>query len=203
MKGTDWDSRYAAADGGLFGDTPNVYLTMMAGRADFAGRSILLLADGDGRNGTWAAKQGLAVTAVDLSRVGTERALARDASAGVQATRIVANLMDWAPPEGALWDAAAILFLHGPPPVRARAMETAKAALAPGGWLVLEGFAVAQAAGAMGPSDPDRLYALDILLSQVEGWTIIEALTGLVRLDEGAAHRGMAEVVRLAARKPG
>ena len=203
MKGVDWDSRYAAADGGLFGEAPNLYLTMIAGRPDFSARSILMLADGDGRNGTWAAVQGLTVTAVDLSRVGTERALARDTAAGVRTTRIAANLMDWAPPEGAVWEAAAILFLQGPPAVRARAMETAKAALTPGGWLILEGFAVAQATGAMGPSDPDRLYALETVLEQIEGWTIVEALTGQVRLDEGMAHQGMAQVVRLAARKPG
>lgn len=203
MKGADWDSRYAAAEGGLFGEAPNLYLTMVAGRPDFAARSMLLLADGDGRNGTWVATQGLAVTAVDLSRVATDRALARDAAAGVQTSRVAANLMAWCPSPDGAFDSAAILFLHGPPAVRARAMELAGAALGPGGWLILEGFALAQATGGMGPSDPDRLYDLDTVLGQVVGWTIVEALTGTVRLDEGAAHRGLAHVVRLTARKPG
>lgn len=203
MKGADWDSRYAAAEGGLFGDAPNVYLTMIVARADFAARSMLLLADGDGRNGTWAAAQGMAVTAVDLSAVATERACARDAAAGVRTTRITANLMDWQPPAATGWDAAAILYLHGPPAVRARAQAMAMAALNPGGWLILEGFDVAQAAGAMGPSDPDRLHTLDALLAPLAGWCVIEALRGTVLLDEGAGHNGHAEVVRLAARKPG
>jgi hypothetical protein len=202
VKGADWDSRYAAAERGLFGDAPNLYLTMIVGRPDFAARSMLLPADGDGRNGTWAAQQGMAVTAVDLSEVATGKALARDAAAGVLTTRVASNLMDWDVPVGCTWDAAAILFLQGPAAVRSRAVAMATAALAPGGWLILEGFAVAQAGGRMGPTDPERLYALDTVLGQLAGWTVIEALTGTVMLDEGPSHRGLAHVVRLAARKP-
>lgn len=201
MRGADWDSRYAAATTALFGDAPSLHLRATLGRPDFAARSLLMLADGDGRNGTWAAQQGLAVTATDLSAVATRQALARDAAAGVAVERIVADLSAWTPP-ARHWDAAAIIFLQGPPGLRAGAMELAKTALCPGGWLVLEGFAVEQADGQMGPSDPDRLYALDWVLRRVEGWRIVEALTGQALLDEGPAHQGLAHVVRLAARKP-
>lgn len=199
----DWDARYAAAQAPLFGDAPNVYLTMIAGRPDFAARSVLMLADGDGRNGTWAAARGMAVTAVDISGVATAQAAARDRAAGVSVERITANLMQWRPDPDRLWDAAAILFLQGPEAVRMRALRTAMDALAPGGWLILEGFDVAQGSRAMGPSDADRLYDLDRLIAALDGWRVIEALRGLVRLDEGTAHRGEAMVVRLAARRPG
>lgn len=198
----DWDARYAAAEGGLFGDEPNAWLTMVLGRPDVAPRSMLLPADGDGRNGTWVARRGVAVTALDLSAEATRRAMARDAAAGVTAERIAADLLQWWPEPGRTWESAAILFLHGPEALRARALAVASAALAPGGWLILEGFATAQAEGDMGPRDSDRLYDPDWLAAAVPGLDVHDLLTGRARLDEGPLHRGEAQVVRLLARKP-
>jgi SAM-dependent methyltransferase len=200
MKASAWDRRYAAATGGLFGDQPNLYLRAILSRPDCAPNSALMLADGDGRNGTWVAAHGIAVTAVDHSREATRRAEARDRAAGVSAERIVADLADWSP--GARrWDMAAILFLHGPETLRRHAVETAADALAPGGWLVIEGFATAQAGGAFGPDDPDKLYDLATLRGWVPGLTPVEALDGVVALDEGPRHAGEAAVIRLCARR--
>ena len=200
----DWDARYAAASGGLFGDAPNVWLTMLMARADFAARSMLLPADGDGRNGTWVAAQGLSVTAVDISAVATGKARARDAAAGVWVERITADLRDWTPSPARRWAAAAILYLQGPPSLRWRAVDLAMAALEPGGWLILEGFSIEQADHEIGPRDDDRLYDLDALCQRLGAdWQVEEALTGRVCLREGPKHDGLAHVVRLAARAPG
>lgn len=200
MKAAEWDRRYAEAQGGLFGDQPNLYLRAALARPDCAPGSALMLADGDGRNGTWLAAQGVAVTAVDLSPEATRRAEARDRAAGVSVAREVADLGGWSP--GARrWDMAAILFLHGAEALRRRTVETAAAALAPGGWLVLEGFATAQAGGGMGPDDPDKLYDLPELRRWIAGLALVEALTGVVALDEGPRHAGEAAVVRLLARR--
>ncbi|TVQ55775.1 MAG: class I SAM-dependent methyltransferase [Rhodobacteraceae bacterium] len=200
MKAEEWDRRYAAAEGGLFGDAPNLYLRAILSRPDCAPRSALVLADGDGRNGTWLAAQGLAVTAVDLSAEATRRAEARDRAAGVAAERAVADLAEWAPGPRR-WDMAAILFLHGPATLRRRTIETAAAALAPGGWLVLEGFGLGQAGGGMGPDDPAYLYDLDALRGWAAGLALVEALEGVVALDEGPRHAGEAAVVRVTARR--
>ena len=205
MKGTsaDWDARYGAADGGLFGEAPTVWLRAIVGRPDFSARSMLLLADGDGRNGTWVAQQGMAVTGVDLSAEGTRRARLRDTRAAVAVERIVADLRHWQPEPTRRWEAAAVQFLQGPEIVRKRAISLAMERLAPGGWLLVEGFALAQAGEAMGPTDPSRLYDLDQLDAMIpERWHRIEALTGRVALDEGARHHGLAHIVRLAARAP-
>src|SRR3546814_18397233 len=64
-----WDKRYRAATAPLFGEAPNEYLRMVCARSDFAARSVLCLADGDGRNGCWLAARGLAVTALDVPAV--------------------------------------------------------------------------------------------------------------------------------------
>lgn len=199
-----WDKRYSAAAEPLFGEAPNAYLRMICARADFAAQTALSLADGDGRNGCWLAERGLAVTAVDVSSVATARAQALDRRRGVSVERVTADLTEWMPKAGRCWDLVALIYLQGPSPLRQRALDVAAAALAPGGWLVVEGFAKAQAARpGMGPDDPDRLYDLDEICAVARGFDVIEALAGRVHLDEGPRHRGEAEVVRFAARRPG
>ena len=197
-----WDARYASAPGGLFGDAPSDWLRMALARSDAPSGRALALADGDGRNGSWLAARGFAVTAVDLSTEATARAAARDRAAGVAVDRITADLSVWAPPLGRRWDLAAILHLHGSRALRLRALRLAAEALAPGGALLLEGFATAQAGAAMGPDDPDKLWDLEEALAETADLAQIEALTGRVRLDEGPRHAGLAAVVRLLARRP-
>ena len=200
MKGPDWDAKYAAAPDGLYGDAPNEYLRLTAARHDFAPRRALMLADGDGRNGRWLAGLGLDVVAVDASRVATEQGRALDRAAGLAVRRIHADLADWEP-EGR-FDLVGVFSLHCEPEVRRTALDRALAALDPGGWLVIEGFSRAQAARpGIGPNVPDNLYALDQVLPLPDGMVLVEALEGLVRLDEGRSHRGEAAVMRLTARR--
>jgi hypothetical protein len=197
-----WDKRYRAAVEPPFGEAPNEYLRMICARADFAARSALCLADGDGRNGRWLAARGLAVTAVDVSAVATEKALALDACHGVSVERITADLAEWASEPGHAWDAAFLIYLQGTGTLRRRALQLGAAALAPGGWLVVEGFAKAQGARPeMGPDDPDRLYDLAALREALPALQVVEALAGRVLLSEGTRHRGEAEVVRYAGRR--
>ncbi len=201
-----WDARYAAAPAeGLFGDAPNAWLRMALARDGPLPRRALMLADGDGRNGTWLASRGVAVTAVDLSAEATRRAEARDRAAGVRVARRVADLALWRPEPAGMEDLATVLFLHGPEALGRRAVGLAAEALAPGGRLLVEGFATAQAGGAIGPDDPAKLYSRDALAAWAEalGLKILEALEGRVLLDEGLRHQGPAAVARLLARRPG
>ena len=199
----DWDKRYAEADASMFGRAPNNYVVQTLARPDFTARSALCLADGAGRNGRYLAQAGLAVTGVDLSGVATELAIAHDAAANVTVERFTADLADWRPPADQRWDAAFLIYLHCERTVRRRAVELAARHLAPGGWFVAEGFAVDDGTGPrMGPPDPDLRYRVEDFDSWLTGFDVIEALTGVIRLDEGAKHQGLAPIVRYAARKP-
>lgn len=208
--GPDWDARYAAVEGGMFGEAPNQWLRMCLARPELAPRTALCLAEGDGRNGTWLARQGLAVTGMDLSAVATDRARARDSEAGVAAERIAADLMDW-DPAPRRWDLCALICLQGPPALRRRGLALAARALAPGGWLVLEGFGAAPGlspggapAEGPGPSGPALRWTVAECLDWLapEGLELHEALEGTVRLDEGPKHRGPARMTRLLMRRP-
>lgn len=201
--GPDWDARYLAAEGGLFGETPNLWLRMALARPSpvSAPASALLIADGDGRNSAWLARQGPVVTAFDLAPEAVRRAEARDRAVGVEAERFAADLTAWSP--GARrWDLVALIHLQGPELLRRAAFAASAAALAPGGRLVLEGFG--GEGGGPGPERSAQRWQ-DV---EVEAWTAAEGLVaeelleGLVTLDEGPRHQGPARMLRLIARRP-
>ncbi|MCB1472569.1 MAG: class I SAM-dependent methyltransferase [Rhodobiaceae bacterium] len=201
MSGPDWDARYRAAEGSLFGDAPNDYLRMICARTDFAPKTALLPADGDGRNGSWLASQGIAVTAFDLSAEATRRAVDRDKVNGVSVERFTADVTAWQP-AGRTWDAAIVFYLHGPASLRRACLDKAIASLAPGGWIVLEAFAKApQPATGPGPGSPALRYSNEELAEWVGELQIVELMAGTILLDEGSRHSGLADVVRLAARR--
>jgi len=197
-----WDARYREADTPLFGENPSEFLRQAAARSDFDARSALFLADGDGRNSRWFSRRGRAVTAVDLSDAARIQAETLDRSAGVSVNRLTADLAVW-PGIDDRFDAAILIALHSGKATRRRAVETAIRHLNPGGWLVLEGFSSAQAdRGSMGPTSLEKLYDLAETRSWIEPeCRLVEAMEGLVLLDEGERHDGYADMVHVLARR--
>src|SRR5512141_2705580 len=90
-----WNTRFSA-EGYLFGKGPNAFLESQAHRLR-PGMRALSVADGEGRNSVWLARQGLVVTAFDFSPVGVEkaRALAREAGAPVDHHQSDIFRWDW------------------------------------------------------------------------------------------------------------
>jgi len=200
----DWNKRYAEAEasGAMFGRAPNRYVAQTLARDDFDAKTALCLADGDGRNGRFLSERGLAVSAIDLSTVGTDLALRLDERAGVTVEREAADLAEWSPAAGRQWDAVFLIYLHCERHIRERAVKTAAQHLKPGGWFVAEGFAADTGDGpSMGPPDPDLRYRLQEFENWLGGMEIQEALSGVIRLQEGSRHQGLATVVRYVARK--
>jgi SAM-dependent methyltransferase len=199
---SDWDAKYRAAPDGLFGREPNEYLRGVVARSDFAARSALCLADGDGRNSRWLALAGVETTAVDMSAVAIRNALASDEVVGATVERIVADLETWQPADGRCYGAALLIYFQGPAALRERALRIAWDALAPGGWLVVEAFAKPQMDRPGGPDSPGHLYDLAEIAAALPSHRVLEAFAGRIRLDEGRRHQGEVEVVRYLAAKP-
>jgi SAM-dependent methyltransferase len=196
-----WDERYAGG-GFQFGEAPNLYLESLAPRLR-PGMRALALGDGEGRNGAWLAAQGLAVTSLDWSPVGSAKAAALAARRGVAMECVTTDARAWDYPEAG-FDLVAWIYLHLPPADRAAAAAGVVRALAPGGMLALECFTPAQQGRRSGgPKMPDLLWSRAIVEALFGGLEVLELLEGTVRLDEGPRHQGPAEVVRALLRKPG
>jgi len=194
-----WDERYSGGEF-QFGQAPNEYLRAQSWRFQ-PGVAALAVADGEGRNGAWLARQGMAVTTLDWSEVGVAKARDFAASQGVALDAQQADVTQWNWPE-ARFDLIAWIYLHLPPEDRAIATAGCIRALKPGGLLVLECFSPAQEGRRSGgPKLPALLWSRAIVEQEFATLDVLELTEGAVRLDEGPRHHGLAEVVRCVLRK--
>ncbi|MEM8597195.1 MAG: class I SAM-dependent methyltransferase [Pseudomonadota bacterium] len=199
-----WDATYRETPA-PFGQAPSAGLVagLAAHGPQRPGRA-LLPADGDGRNGRWLAQAGWTVTALDWSETATAAARAEDARRGATPERLVADLEDWTPEAVPPQDLVAILFLQVPSGLRSRVLGLGAAALAPGGLLIVEGFAgAADDARPGGPGATAVRWQTEetVALIEAAGCTVLDALEGLSTLDDGPRHQGRARVLRLVARR--
>ena len=194
-----WNQRYRET-AYAYGTRPNDFLAQELGRLS-PGR-LLLPAEGEGRNAVYAAEAGWAVTALDYSEAGRDKALALAAERGVTIQYSLADLATLAlEPES--FDAAGLVFAHLPPPVRAHLHAQVAAALRPGGWLILEAFGPGQIGRSSGgPQQLPLLYDLDTLRADFAGLSWVRGETCIRHLDEGPYHQGEAAVVQVLLQKP-
>lgn len=191
-----WDERFGAEEY-AYGTAPNDFLRAQVGRIPSG--PVLCLAEGEGRNAVFLAREGRSVTAVDFSREGLRKTEQLARSAGVSVRTVHADLAEYEPPAGVFSGVVAI-FAHLPPAVRAVAFARAARALIPGGVFVLEAYTVEQVAlGTGGPRDPSLCMSLDALEVELAPLTVV--LGRHVRRDihEGAFHDGPSATVQLVA----
>ncbi len=192
-----WNERYRDPRY-LFGERPNDFLVeaeIMLGR----GSRLLVIGDGEGRNGVWLAQQGHQVTTVDLSEVGVAKSRALAQARGVELDAHVANLTDFLdqPASAGPWDGVVSIFCHLPPEVRSQISPELATRLAPRGLLILEAYTPAQIGlGSGGPSDESVLLTRD----RVEhDWGSLQLDIRLVerRIFEGPGHQGLSSVIQV------
>lgn len=196
-----WDKRYAQP-GFLFGTEPAAFLTKHKAVLPDGG-TCLCVADGEGRNSVWLARQGLDVSAMDSSEVGVTKAngLARDA--GVDVDFQVADLRtwDWAPDR---WDVVAAIFIQfADPAFRDQIFAGMKRTLKPGGLLLLHGYRPEQIGyGTGGPPCAENMYTQEMLRSAFGDFDVQVLDAYDAEVDEGAGHSGMSALIDLVAVKP-
>ncbi len=196
-----WNARFGGEDY-HFGTEPNAFLAAQVQRLR-AGMSALCVADGEGRNSVWLARHGLRVAAFDVSPVGVDKARRLALEAGVEVDHRVADINDWD------WDAArydlvlAIFIQFASPPERARIFAGMMRALAPGGLLVLQGYAPRQIEYKTGgPGVLENLYTAELLREQFAALDILHLAEHDDEIREGKGHSGMSALVDLVARRP-
>jgi SAM-dependent methyltransferase len=212
-----WNTRYTEP-GYAYGTEPNAFLVSQQSRLQ-PGMRALAVADGEGRNGVWLARQGLDVLSVDASEVGLRKTRALAAAKGVRVRTEQVDLVTWDWPHSE-FDVVIAIYIHLAPAHRARVHQHMLDALKPGGVVILEAFTPEQLNyKSGGPQATEMLFTVQMLRSDfdVQGCTnaagagcagavaageILLLEETLTDLEEGVYHRGRAAVVRAVIRRP-
>lgn len=196
-----WNQRFSGADY-VFGREPNAYLREKASHLPSGGR-VLCVADGEGRNSVWLARQGFQVEAFDIAATGVDKARKLAQDAGVTVDYRVSDCDAW-PWATASHDAVVAIFIQfADPAMRARLFARMVQALKPGGVLILQGYTPAQLQHKTGgPGELSHLYTPELLREAFRSLEIVELVDYEAELSEGARHVGRSALVGLVARKP-
>lgn len=186
-----WDQRYGGEDL-VYGEEPNAFIASIVDRLP-AGR-VLCIGEGEGRNAVYLASQGFAVTAIDLSEVGLDKARRLAARRGVAIETVRADLTEHAFGEG--WSAIINVWCHMPSASRRVVHAKVAAALAPGGLYAIVHYTPAQLAFATGgPKDPDMLLTAEALRAELPTLTWLHLEEAVRVVHEGPLHGGESAVL--------
>lgn len=196
-----WNTRFSE-ESYLFGTEPNAFLSSQHARLK-PGMRALAIADGEGRNGVWLAKQGLDVLSVDFSPVALKKAneLAKAAQVPLTTECVDLATWDW---RTARFDLVVAIFIQfADPTLRDYIFQKMKDALVPGGLLLLEGYRPEQLAyGTGGPQELSKLYTPALLKGAFDDMDILLLEEYDADLSEGERHKGMSAIIDLVAQKP-
>jgi SAM-dependent methyltransferase len=193
-----WDERYSA-EAYAYGKTPNEFLVENV-RWIPKGK-VLSLAEGEGRNAVFLAKQGYVVTAVDASLVGLNKARKLAEENDVVVEFIQADLADYDLGENQ-WDGIVSIFCPLPSSLRKELYKKVLAGLKPNGVFLLEAYTPDQLKhGTGGGNSVDTMQSEKSLRVELAGLKF-KHLTELERnVIEGIYHTGIGSVVQAIATK--
>ena len=196
----NWNRRFGA-EGFLFGTEPNAWLREHAA-VWTPGQRVLSVADGEGRNSVWLARQGLLVDAFDISEVGVAKARKLAASEGVTVRFAVSDCDAYPWPRDTYDGVAAIFVQFADPALRGRLFANVKRTLKPGGTLVLQGYTPKQLDYKTGgPPHASHLYTEALLRDAFADFDVMELREYEAELAEGSGHRGRSALIGMVARR--
>jgi len=198
-----WNERYRAADF-AYGEAPNVFFRQHLD--SLAPGSLLLPADGEGRNGVYAASRGCDVFSSDLSQEGMIKAEKLARRAGVSLDYRVGDFGTLEYPS-AYFDAAGLIYGHFSPDKKTAYHQKVDKLLKPGGMVILEAFSKNHLKfnqtnpEAGGPRDAALLFSTEEIRSYFPEYECLKLEEVEIVLQEGVFHRGRASVIRFVGRK--
>ena len=193
-----WDERYSA-EGYAYGTTPNTFLEENFNCIPKG--KILSLAEGEGRNAIFLAKQGYSVTAVDASIVGLNKArnLAKENEVVVEF--IHADLAAYNLGENK-WDGIVSIFCPLPSSLRKDLYKKVIAGLKRNGVFLLEAYTPDQLKhGTGGGNSVDLMQSKESLSRELAGLKFKHLIELERSVIEGRYHTGVGAVVQAIASK--
>ena len=196
-----WNERFDNAEF-IFGKEPNEYLVEKTQQYLKPGQKVLCIADGEGRNGVWLAKQGMQVIGFDASDIALAKAkqFAKENQVEVEYSFSDTDSFAW---HANTYDAVIGIFIQfADPAMRERIFQKTYEALKPGGLFILQGYTPKQLEYKTGgPSLIEHLYTEEMIRDLIQDFDVRELTVYEKDLSEGARHTGMSALVGLVAQK--
>lgn len=193
-----WDQRYSAEEY-AYGTNPNEFLKE---HINFIPKGkVLSLAEGEGRNAVFLAKQGYSVTAVDASLVGLSKARKLAEENKVDIEFIHADLADYELGENR-WDGIVSIFCPLPSLLRKAIYKNVITALKQNGVFLLEAYTPEQIKyGTGGGNSVDVMQSKESLSMELAGLNFKHLIELEREVLEGIYHTGIGSVVQVIAVK--
>ena len=196
-----WNKRFDKEEF-IFGKEPNEYLALQTRKHLKPNNKVLCIADGEGRNGVWLAKQGMQVVGFDASDIALRKAkqFAKDNQVEIAYSLSDTDGFDW---QENVYDAVIAIFIQfADPQMRERIFQQIHKALKPGGILILQGYTPKQLEYKTGgPSLIEHLYTEEMIRDLTKEFEMLDLRCYEQELNEGARHAGMSALLGLVAKK--
>lgn len=198
-----WDERYKEPEF-AYGKAPNVFFKEWLTK--FTPGKILMPADGEGRNGVFAAQLGWQVQSFDLSSEGQTKALqlAKENNVSIDYTVGDFDQLDF---ETAGFDAIGLVYAHFPADKKSAFHKKLNGYLKPGGIVIFEAFSKQhlqykkQDPKVGGPDDLGMLFSTEELAADFSNYEVLVLTEDIPVLEEGKYHQGQGSVIRFVGRK--
>jgi len=188
-----WDERYST-DVYIYGTQPNGFLSSKF--STLPKGKILSLAEGEGRNAVFLAKQGYSVTAVDSSSIGLRKAQKLAEENGVVIECVHADLREFEFGENC-WDGIISIFCPLPSELRADVYKKVESSLRTGGVFLTESYTPRQIEyGTGGGNCIDTMQSKESLARELKNLHFSHLVEVEREVIEGIYHTGMASVVQ-------
>ncbi len=192
-----WNDRYGAAEY-AYGTSPNGFFQNQLD--ELKPGTLLLPAEGEGRNALYAAKRGWNVMAFDISSSGRNKAMKQALEQNVKFKYQVSDVLEFKTDKQ--FDALGLVYAHFPRLIRKRAHQRLLEIVKPGGKVIFEAFAKEQLENTSGgPKSSEMLFSIEEIkdeFSQLQ-FELLEQKS--IQLKEGRFHQGKAEVLRFVGTK--
>jgi SAM-dependent methyltransferase len=198
-----WDERYKENQF-VYGKEPNLFFKEWLQK--FEPGYLLMPADGEGRNGVFAAQLGWEVTSFDLSEEGKSKALELAKEKNVTIDYIVGDL-EQLHFEAASFDGIGLVYAHFSAEKKTILHKKLDNYLKPGGIIIFEAFSKAHLLyneldpKVGGPKDIDMLFSIAEITADFENYHILLLEEKEITLKEGKYHIGKGSVIRFVGRK--
>ena len=192
-----WNVRYADNEV-VYGREPNLFFKSFIDNRKPG--TLLLPAEGEGRNAVYAASKGWEVDAFDFSEEAYRKAMNWSAEKNVTINYQVKEIERFTATKK--YDAVGLIYVHLPQNTRQSFHKQVHNSIRSGGFLVLEAFAKEQLEyGSGGPKNVSLLYDAPTICQDFPFLHTMFCGQKEIDLDEGNFHKGKAAVLQLIGQK--